>query len=111
MDSAVAIETAKQHVDIAGLNGRIKLQPADIWQIEWGTDYDLILLFNFIHHYDIDTNIKLLQKAQAALKPGGQVAIFDQIESKQFGSAINSILQLVSLMFYLFADGRIFSRD
>ena len=111
LDNEAALKTAKQHVDRAGLNGRIKLQPADIWQIDWGTDYDLILLFNFIHHYDLDTNIELLKKAHGALKPGGQLAIFDQVESKQFGSAINGLLQLISLMYYLFADGRIFSRD
>lgn len=111
LDSEIALETAKQHVDAAGLNGRVQLQSADIWQIDWGQDFDLILLFNFIHHYDQDTNVKLLQKAHAALKPGGQVAIFDQLESKQLGSAISGLLQLISLMYYLFADGRIFSRD
>lgn len=111
LDSAMALETAKQNVEKAGLNGRIQLQPADIWQIDWGQDYDLILLFNFIHHYDLETNVKLLQKAYAALKPGRQVAIFDQVESKQLGSAISSLLNLISLMYYLFADGRIFSRN
>lgn len=111
LDSKIALETASQHVAAAGLDGRVTLRPADIWQIEWGQDYDLILLFNFIHHYDLETNAKLLQKAHAALKPGGQVAIFDQLESKQFGSAINGLLRLISLMYYLFADGRIFSRD
>ncbi|MAU02187.1 MAG: hypothetical protein CL608_34045 [Anaerolineaceae bacterium] len=111
LDSAIALETAQQHVDAAGLDGRVQLQPADIWQIDWGQEYDLILLFNFIHHYDQETNVKLLHKAHAALKPGGQVAIFDQLESKQFGSAISGLLQLISLMYYLFADGRIFSRD
>ncbi|MCB8948374.1 MAG: methyltransferase [Ardenticatenaceae bacterium] len=111
LDSKIALETAVQHVSANDLSKRITLQPADIWQVEWGTEYDLILLFNFIHHYDLETNIKLLQKAHAALKPGGQVAIFDQIESKQFGSAIKGLLRLISLMYYLFADGRIFSRD
>jgi len=111
LDSASALKTAKQHVEAARLDGRIQLQPADIWQIDWGQDYDLILLFNFIHHYDQETNVKLLHKVYEALKPGGQVAIFDQVESKQLGSAISSLLQLISLMYYLFADGRIFSRD
>lgn len=111
LDSEIALATAKQHVDAAGLNGRVKLQPADIWQMAWGTDYDLILLCNFTHHYDLETNIKLLHKAHAALRLGGQVAIFDQLESKQIGSAISGLFQLINLMYYLFADGRIFSRD
>jgi hypothetical protein len=59
----------------------------------------------------LDTNRKLLQKAHAALKPGGQVAIFDQIEGNVYGSASNAIVQLLALMFYLFADGRVYSAD
>jgi 2-polyprenyl-3-methyl-5-hydroxy-6-metoxy-1,4-benzoquinol methylase len=111
MDSANALETAKLHVAENGLGSRVKLQAADIWQADWGSDYDIILLFNFIHHFDFETNVKLLHKAHAALKPGGQVAIFDQMTSKVIGSAINSIFQLINLMYYLFADGRTFSRE
>lgn len=110
-DSAAALETAKIHVEEAGLNGRIDLKPADIWETSWGTGHDIILLFNFIHHYDLGTNIRLLEKTFAALKPGGQVAIFDQIEGRVFGSATSTLLQLVGFMYYLFADGRIFSQD
>ena len=36
--------------------------------------YDLILLPNFLHHFDHATNVKLLKKVRAALKPGGRVA-------------------------------------
>lgn len=111
MDSAIALETAQQHVTAAGLNGRIRLQPADIWEADWGSDYDLILLFNLIHHFDFETNVTLLRRAGAALKPGGQLAIFDQMTSKVLGPAINTIFQLINLMYYLFADGRTFSRE
>ncbi|MDX1418301.1 MAG: methyltransferase, partial [Candidatus Promineifilaceae bacterium] len=68
------------------------------------------LLFNLLHHYDLETNHELLQKAYAALKPGGKVAIFDQVAGKQFGSATSAIIKLVGLMYYLFADGRVFTR-
>jgi len=111
VDSAAALATARQHVAAQQLESRIELRAADIWQMDWGQNYDLILLFNFIHHYDIATNTKLLQKAKAALKPGGQIAILDQLEGNVFGSASNAIVQLVGFMFYLFADGRTFSRD
>lgn len=111
LDSAVALETAEQHVAAHELDGRIVLKSADIWQTDWGSDYDVVLLFNFIHHFDLETNVKLLQKAHAALRKGGQVAIFDQVEGKVFGSATNTLLQLIGFMYYLFADGRIYSRD
>lgn len=111
VDSAAALETARKHVAAQHLEDRIELVAADIWQMDWGQGYDLILLFNFIHHYDIATNVELLNKAQAALKPGGQIAILDQLEGSVSGSATNAIVQLVGFMYYLFADGRTFSRD
>jgi 2-polyprenyl-3-methyl-5-hydroxy-6-metoxy-1,4-benzoquinol methylase len=111
VDSAAALETARKHVAAQHLEDQIELSAADIWKMDWGQDYDLILLFNFIHHYDIATNVELLNKAHAALKPGGQIAILDQLEGNAFGSATNAIVQLVGFMYYLFADGRTFSRD
>ncbi|WP_420627342.1 methyltransferase [Candidatus Leptofilum sp.] len=111
MDSEIALETARQNVTVAELDDRVDLYAADLWQAEWGSAWDGILLFNLLHHYDLETNQKLLQKAHAALKPGAKVAIFDQVASKAFGSATNAIIKLVGLMYYLFADGRTFTRN
>lgn len=111
VDSASALETAKMHVADHQLTDRIELIAADIWEMDWEQDYDLILLFNFIHNFDISTNHKLLHKAQTALKPGGQVAILDQLEGAVSGSASNAIVQLLGFMYYLFANGRTFSRE
>jgi SAM-dependent methyltransferase len=111
IDSETALETARNNVAAAQLGGRIHLQPADLWSADWGGEWDGILLFNLLHHYDLETNLKLLHKTHAALKPGGKVAIFDQVAGKQFGAAANAIIKLVGLMYYLFADGRTFTRD
>ncbi len=56
---------------------------ADRWQAingsaffaDYGTGYDLVLVTAFIHHFDIPTNVALLQKVRTALKPGGKVII------------------------------------
>jgi cyclopropane fatty-acyl-phospholipid synthase-like methyltransferase len=82
-----------------------------MWEVEWGEGFDMILLFNVLHQYDIETNVRLLQKAKQALKPGGQVAILDQITGKIPGKAINALIRLIALQYYVFADGRIFSRE
>jgi ubiquinone/menaquinone biosynthesis C-methylase UbiE len=111
VDSAVALETAKQHIAAHQLENRVELIAADIWQMDWIQDYDLVMLFNFIHHYDIVTNKALLQKAKAALKPQGRVAILDQLEGNISGSATNALIQLIGFMYYLFADGRTFSKE
>lgn len=111
LDSPAALETARENVDTASLNGRLTLTAADLWQHDWGTGWDAILLFNLLHHFDLETNGRLLQKAHAALKPGGKVAIFDQVAGKQLGAATNAVVQLIGLMYYLFADGRTFTRE
>ena len=109
LDAEAALQTAKPHIGKHGLNGRIHLKAGDMWQMNWGESYDLILLINMVHHFDLDSNRQLIQKAHAALKSGGQIAIFDQIEGSVFGSASNAIVQLLALMFYLFANGRVYS--
>ena len=111
IDSEIALETARQNVKAAQLDNRIDLVATDLWQTDWGSEWNGILLFNLLHHYDLETNHKLLQKAHAALKPGGKVAIFDQVAGKQFGSATDAVIKLVGFMYYLFADGRTFTRD
>jgi ubiquinone/menaquinone biosynthesis C-methylase UbiE len=111
LDSAPALETAKMHVADHGLTERIALVAGDIWQMDWQQEYDLILLFNFIHNFDFEANVTLLQKAHAALKPGGQIAILDQFEGAVSGSAANAIVQLLGFMYYLLANGRTFAHE
>ena len=111
IDSAAALETAKFTITENKLEQRIELAPGDIWEMAWGENYDLILLFNFIHHYEMSTNEKLLSQVFKSLKPGGKVAILDQLDGTVSGSATNAVVQLVGLMYYIFADGRTFSCD
>lgn len=111
IDSPAALEVAARHVAQHNMGDRVSLLPGDMWQIDWGKDYDAVLLFNLLHHFDPVTNLKLLHQAHAALKPGGMVAILDQIAGKIPGSATNAVISLVALMYYVFADGRVFEHD
>jgi len=45
--------------------------------VDLGNGYDLVLLPNFLHHFDPPTNVKLLKKLRAAMKPGGQLATIE----------------------------------
>lgn len=111
LDYFAGLETARQKLAGQPVASRITLQKGDMWQAEWGEGFDMILLFNVLHQYDIETNVKLLQKAKQALKPGGKVAILDQITGKIPGTAVNALIRLIALQYYVFADGRVFSRD
>ena len=111
LDYFAGLETARQKIVGQPYASRVNLLKGDMWETDWGEGFDMILLFNVLHQYDIETNVQLLHKAKAALKLGGKVAILDQITGKIPGRAINAILRLIALQYYVFADGRIFSRD
>lgn len=111
LDSFAGLETGRQTVAAHNLQNRVTLQKGDMFATEWGEGFDMILLFNVLHQFDLATCTALLTKANHALKPGGKAAVLDQITGKIFGSAANTLIRLVALQYYLFADGRVYSRD
>jgi ubiquinone/menaquinone biosynthesis C-methylase UbiE len=65
---AVAAENAKRE----GVGDRHRLLPGDAFTTDWGGPYDVVLLTNFLHHFDLPTCGRLAAKARAALAPGGR---------------------------------------
>ena len=102
---------AQENIGAYRMADRVQTVVGDLWQTDWGENHDIILLFNLIHHFDAAGNIKLLEKAAAALKPGGRVAILDQIVGNVMGKASNALIRLIAWQYYLFADGRVHERE
>jgi ubiquinone/menaquinone biosynthesis C-methylase UbiE len=71
------LEVAKGNAQAMGVGDRYHLIPGSAFETEFGSDYDLVLISNFLHHFDEATCTKFLKKARAALKPGGRVAILE----------------------------------
>lgn len=65
---AVASENAARF----GVADRHHLLPGSAFDVDFGGDYDLILLTNFLHHFDVPTNETLLKKVHGALAEGGR---------------------------------------
>jgi 2-polyprenyl-3-methyl-5-hydroxy-6-metoxy-1,4-benzoquinol methylase len=63
----------------------VKLGLADRWHAiegsafaaDYGSGYDVVLVTNFIHHFDVPTNVSLLERIRAAMNPGGKMAIVE----------------------------------
>jgi len=77
VDWKPVLQVAKDNATKNGVIDRYSCIEGDAFQVDFGTDYDFVLLSNFVHHFDIATNITLLQKVHKSLKPGGKVAIVD----------------------------------
>src|SRR5581483_3680850 len=72
VDWAGVLAVASENAARMGVTDRHRLEPGDAFTVDYGTGYDLVLLTNFLHHYDVPTNTTLLRKAADALKPGGR---------------------------------------
>jgi 2-polyprenyl-3-methyl-5-hydroxy-6-metoxy-1,4-benzoquinol methylase len=72
---AVAADNARR----AGIAERHSLLPGSAFEVGWGGPYDVVLLTNFLHHFDLPTCEKLAAKAHAALAPGGRAVTLDFI--------------------------------
>jgi 2-polyprenyl-3-methyl-5-hydroxy-6-metoxy-1,4-benzoquinol methylase len=70
---AVAAENARR----AGVAERHALRPGSAFEVDWGGPYDVVLLTNFLHHFDLPTCEQLAKKAYAALAPGGRALTLD----------------------------------
>ena len=72
LDWPNVLEVAKENARNAGLIDRYSTIEGSAFDMDYGTGYDLVLLTNFLHHFDPATNEQLLRKVHAALAEGGR---------------------------------------
>ncbi|HEX3571542.1 MAG TPA: class I SAM-dependent methyltransferase [Acidobacteriaceae bacterium] len=77
VDWRKVLEVAERNARKAGVESRYELLPGSAFEVEFGGPYDVVLLTNFLHHFDVPTCTSLLKKVRAATKPGGSVAILE----------------------------------
>lgn len=70
---AVAAENAARE----SVADRVGLLPGSAFEVDWGGPYDVVLLTNFLHHFDLLTCERLAAKAHAALAPGGRAVTLE----------------------------------
>ncbi len=71
LDWANVLEVAKENASKAGVADRYSTIAGSAFEVDFGSNYDVVLIPNFLHHFDPATNEKLLRKVHAALAPAG----------------------------------------
>lgn len=71
------LEVAKENARAAGVADRYTTLPGSVLATEFGSGYNLVLLTNFLHHFDPPTCEIILRKFHAALAPGGRVVTLE----------------------------------
>jgi hypothetical protein len=77
LDWAAVLEVAKENAVKAGVEARCSAIAGSAFDVDFGTGYDVVLVTNFLHHFDAATNETLLRKVHAALKPGGRAVTLE----------------------------------
>ena len=77
LDLPVAIEQARAAARRAGVNDVVEHRAGNVLEDDLPPEADVVLLANVIHHFTRDDAIRVLQKARAAMKRGGTIAVWD----------------------------------
>jgi 2-polyprenyl-3-methyl-5-hydroxy-6-metoxy-1,4-benzoquinol methylase len=76
------LAVAQANAAKAGVADRHSLLPGSAFDVDYGGPYDIVLLTNFLHHFDHATNVGLLRKVHAALRPGGRAATLEFVPNE-----------------------------
>jgi ubiquinone/menaquinone biosynthesis C-methylase UbiE len=71
LDWQAVLDVARENAATAGVMSRFRTIAGSAFEAEFGGPYDVVLLTNFLHHFDAATCETLLRKVHAALTPDG----------------------------------------
>jgi len=73
VDWANVLTVATENANNFGVGGRHHLIPGSAFEADFGDGYDVVLLTNFLHHFDEATCTELLKKINNAMTPDGKL--------------------------------------
>lgn len=82
VDWAPVLEVCEQNAWGAGLSDRYATIPGSAFDVDFGSGYDVVLLTNFLHHFDTAGCEALLKKVHAALADGGRAVALEFIPNE-----------------------------
>ena len=79
LDWRPVLEVALENARLSGLETRYETIAGSAFEVDWGTGYDLILIPNFLHHFDREGCVSILGRARRALAPGGAAIVVEMV--------------------------------
>jgi precorrin-6B methylase 2 len=76
------LEVAQENARKAGVADRYSTIPGSAFDVDFGRNYDIVLLTNFLHHFDASTCETLLRKVHAALADGGRAITLEFVPNE-----------------------------
>jgi SAM-dependent methyltransferase len=82
LDWSNVLAVARENAAKAGVTGRFQTRAGSAFDVDWGGGYDLVLLPNFLHHFDEKGCGEILARAHRALAPGGRVVLVEFVPNE-----------------------------
>ena len=82
LDWASVLAVARENAANLGVGERYRTIAGSAFEADFGTGYDLVLVPNFCHHFDRESNVGLLKKVRDALVPDGRIAIVEFVPNE-----------------------------
>ena len=76
------LTVATENAEKFGVADRHHLIPGSAFDVDFGADYDVALVTNFLHHFDADANTKFMKRIYDALVPGGKAITLEFIPNE-----------------------------
>ncbi|RBP45893.1 ubiquinone/menaquinone biosynthesis C-methylase UbiE [Roseimicrobium gellanilyticum] len=77
LDWEAVLAVTEENAKAAGLGDRFSKIVGNAFTVDLGSNYDVVLVPNFLHHFNIADCTGFLKKVKAALRPGGKVVIVE----------------------------------
>jgi ubiquinone/menaquinone biosynthesis C-methylase UbiE len=98
LDWPAVLEVARDNARAAGVSDRFEAIPGSAFDADWGGAYDVVLLANFLHHFDAPTCQTLLRKTRAALAPGGRAVALEFIPDEGRAGPPESVMFALTML-------------
>jgi ubiquinone/menaquinone biosynthesis C-methylase UbiE len=100
LDWAPVLDVARENARAAHVADRFRPIEGSAFDVDLGSNYDVVLVPNFLHHFNLADCIRFLKRAHSALRDGGALAIVEFVPNEDRvtppGSAGFSLIMLAT---------------
>ena len=82
LDWPNVLTVAQENAQAAGVEERYSTLPGSAFEVDWGSGYDVVLLTNFLHHFDEAGCEEILRKSHRALNDGGRAVALEFVPNE-----------------------------
>jgi len=82
VDWAPVLTVAKENADNTAIASRYHTMAGSAFEVDFGSDYDLVLLPNFLHHFNEETCVALLKKVKQSLSAEGKALAIEFVPNE-----------------------------